>query len=319
MASKDKEELIAAVQEHLQGWNDLSERVRKQVVPIVEAQREISQSIMEAQERMRKALEPYFTQQEVLRERLESINLPLIDLPQLPEAVKRAAELQKSIADSLAPVLDHLRETYEELPPRTQKALLILGENGWYLDLHIDMPFLWSLVEAFAKGSQEEAEVLLAEHFEERSEEIEKDIARRFPERGELIGAAFAAHRRGEYVLSIPVLLAQADGICKEASGQNFFLKRDRKPLTAAYVEQFTADTFTAALLSPLATALPIAASERERGENFSALNRHMVMHGESLDYGTRLNGLKAISLVNYVSQVLERENQDVGDGAENI
>jgi hypothetical protein len=96
-------------------------------------------------------------------------------------------------------------------------------------------------------------------------------------------------------------------------------MKKDRKPLTAIYVEQYTADTFTAALLSPLAAALPISASERERGDNFSVLNRHIVMHGESLDYGTRLNGLKAISLINYVSQVLERETQGAKDHDENI
>jgi len=63
-----------------------------------------------------------------------------------------------------------------------------------------------------------------------------------------------------------------------------------------------------AALLSPLAQILPISASQRERQDGTTALNRHMVLHGESLDYGTKANSLKAISLINYVTQILGNE-----------
>ena len=36
--------------------------------------------------------------------------------------------------------------------------------------------------------------------------------------------------------------------------------------------------------------------------EELGALNRHAVMHGESLDYDTRENSLKALSLLNYLA-----------------
>ena len=85
-------------------------------------------------------------------------------------------------------------------------------------------------------------------------------------------------------------------------------MKRNRKPRTAIYVEQIAADTYRATLLSPLAQTLPIGASEHERPEDFNELNRHMVLHGESLDYGTKINSLKAISLINYVAHVLTLE-----------
>jgi hypothetical protein len=64
-----------------------------------------------------------------------------------------------------------------------------------------------------------------------------------------------------------------------------------------------------AAILSPLAETLPINASENERPRNFNGLNRHMVLHGESLDYGSKVNSLKAISLVNYVSCLTDTSN----------
>jgi len=72
--------------------------------------------------------------------------------------------------------------------------------------------------------------------------------------------------------------------------------------LTPPFVEQVASDSYRAALLSPLAQTLPIGASEHERKEGFNELNRHMVLHGESLEYGSKTNSLKAISLVNYAS-----------------
>ena len=58
-------------------------------------------------------------------------------------------------------------------------------------------------------------------------------------------------------------------------------------------------------MLSPLAESLSISMSKHERPEGFDGLNRHMVLHGESLDYDTRENSLKAISLIGYVGRVL--------------
>ena len=51
--------------------------------------------------------------------------------------------------------------------------------------------------------------------------------------------------------------------------------------------------------------ALPLWASEYRRGDDFCGLNRHMVLHGESIDYGTKKNSLKTISLINYVTHLV--------------
>ncbi|MED7789604.1 hypothetical protein [Francisella sp. 19X1-34] len=89
---------------------------------------------------------------------------------------------------------------------------------------------------------------------------------------------------------------------------QRSFKELPPKPRTAKYVEQIAADTYKAALLSPLAESTPIGASEHEREEGFNLLNRHTVLHGEFLDYGNKVNSLKAISLINYVSQALKTD-----------
>lgn len=57
-------------------------------------------------------------------------------------------------------------------------------------------------------------------------------------------------------------------------------------------------------MMHPLICPLP------ECGANFDGLNRHQVLHRESVDYGTEINSLKAISLLNYVFQVLRKDEE---------
>jgi hypothetical protein len=88
-----------------------------------------------------------------------------------------------------------------------------------------------------------------------------------------------------------------------------------KKPASSAYVSAIVGDEMSAAMLSVLSNVLPINATERERANFLDArgltdwreLNRHTVLHGESLDYGTRINSLKAISLINYFVGVLSK------------
>jgi hypothetical protein len=312
MTIEDK--TLAVLDAHFKQWQQIAERVRAQVTPALKVQETLQKSlgpIIEAQETFQKALQTILAEQNRWREFIESIKVPHFNLPDLSPLTKQVAEFQKSLQGLICPAFEQLQRSFRELPPRTQEALLLLGANGWYLDLEMPLPGLWELKKALSEGNVAEAEEALVEYFEDELEKIETSITERFPHRAHLIRAAFNAHRRQEYELSIPVLLAQTDGICKEVVNQYLFIKQNKKPSTAIYVDQIAADTYRAALLSPLAQTLPINASERERPAGFDALNRHTVLHGESLDYGSKTNSLKAISLVNYVAHVLEVEKEN--------
>lgn len=280
--------------------------MRTIVAPVLEQQEQFKKSlqpIIESQHALQKVLEPILAQHEQLKSIVGAIVVPKIALSD--SLIKRAEEFKKSIEGLVSPAFQQIQKSFRELPARTQEALILLGTYGWYLDLKMSLPEVWELKKALAEGNVTEAEDALAEYFEGRVNEIERSIIDKFPKRQKLLSAAFNAHRRQEYELSIPVFLAQTDGICKEVINQYLFLKHNKKPRTARYVEQIASDTYRAALLSPLAAILPIGASERERDQGFRGLNRHTVLHGESLDYGTKTNSLKAISLINYVAHVL--------------
>lgn len=167
---------------------------------------------------------------------------------------------------------------------------------------------------ALEEGAIQEAEEFFVSHFEERLDEIETYLITGFPHRARILGSAFRAHRNKDFDLSVPVFLAQADGICNELTGHHYFLKHQR---TAIYVEAIALETYEKALLEPFSHTLPISANEKERDKNFNELNRHMVLHGESLDYGTQKYSCKALSLLNYVAQVLSKDEEREQDGKE--
>lgn len=298
-----------AIEDHLRQWQEMGQRMQKLVVPIFEQQEKFQKAMkpfIELQDNLQKYLEPILAAQEKLQNVVASLEIPKFVLPDLGPLAEQARKISRSLEKIIGPAFEELQRSFRELPPKTQEALILLGTYGWYFDLEMPFPSLWKLKKGLEEGSVQEVEEALMQYYEERLNEIEASILEKFPTRNKVIRAAFSAHRRNEYELSIPVLLAQTDGICKEVVNEYLFMKQNKKPRTAIYVEQIAADSFRAALLSPLAHSLPICASERERGPGFSELNRHMVLHGESLDYGTKTNSLRAISLINYVAHVLK-------------
>ncbi len=243
----------------------------------------------------------------------ETIRKPFIESQRRMAAAltEPLRQMQENLAKHLIAPFAKVAEEVQKLPGRMQNALVILGKHGWYIDSEMDLRALWEFEKALSDGDVDEAEQILMKYFRKKMSDIEQDLIKNFPHRGQIFSSAFKAHSRAEYNLSVPVFLAQADGICKELIGIQLFRKRQKVPAIAGYIESLELDAFQAAILYPLCVPLPISDSEYERDEAFVGLNRHQVLHGESLDYGRESNSLKAISLLNYVADVLREEMDD--------
>ncbi|MDV5036579.1 hypothetical protein [Vibrio diabolicus] len=316
------------LEKHFKQWKKISDRIHKQIGPVMEAQKALEKTLqppnemqkavekilnpaLELQKQYKSQLEPFLEQQRSLQKTFEAIKILNYQSPDLSPYTKQIQQYQKSLSGIITPAFEELQRSFDVLPPKIQEALLLMAQHGWYLDFNMSLPSLWEIKTAILSGEIDDVEKAFVNYFESQLNEIENSFNSQFPNRAHIVTSALKAHRRGEYFLSIPVLLAQTDGICKEVVDQYLFMKKDKKPQTAIYVEQIAADTYKAALLSPLASSTPIGASQYEREDGFNLLNRHMVLHGESLDYGSKVNSLKAISLINYVSQALDT-NADI-------
>jgi hypothetical protein len=218
-----------------------------------------------------------------------------------------------SIANQVEPVLRNLFNGFEQLPEAIHHAVISLAQESWFISPDMSLTEPSEAAELFTTGRRDEGNQRLAAYFESIVDEIETTLTEALPQRARLISSAFSAHRRGEYELAIPVLFAQADGVCADlAKGSLFQSDRSQakgapaRPETAAFVDAMESDVFWTALLSPLGQKIPINFNVKERGSGLYDLNRHMVMHGESLGYGTAINSLKCISLLSYVAWVLK-------------
>lgn len=231
---------------------------------------------------------------------------------------------------NLAPVIDAALKAYKarlESYPSLAQHFELLAKHGWFLSLFFGLSEFDAIASAAGQDIKQ-LEKLLAEAYRTSVEEHVAEIVREFPEREFAIKPAVAAHLRGEYALSVPVFFAQADGICASTVGKHIFTgkqggERHISSLATEEIAKLNLESeeglmlltlLEIALWSPLTEHQPIAFNDARREEmGYSGLNRHCVLHGESLDYATETNSLKAFSLLSYVASLLAKKK----DGAE--
>lgn len=205
-----------------------------------------------------------------------------------------------------------IAEMMERLPEELQRAVLALAARGWFFDHEADLADYWMAEAHIREGNAAGADALMFNHFASRLDDIEEALCARVPQRSQKIRNAIAAHRRGEFDLSVLALLAQADGVCKELRGGHFFLmdRLTRKPEAAAYAMANSNSVFSQVLHMALVEQIPLKHQMSKRDTaDAGLLNRHAVMHGESLDYDTKENSLRALSLLNYVALALDPQD----------
>lgn len=210
------------------------------------------------------------------------------------------ADLIESLRPKL-PSFDQLSEFWLRYPARVKENLLALATAGWYLDPEMSLTDIVHFKEDLENGTVEEVNDELVEHFQSSLDRIETSLCEDHPNRAHLIKEAFEAHREGKYSLSIPALFAQADGICLDLTGYQIFTGNG----LSRFAKRIDPETLERAYLEPLLRTIPITESSRQRRAKIPQLNRHAVMHGESTDFPSEANGLKAVSFIHFVSHVL--------------
>lgn len=252
--------------------------VQRQMAPVLEAHRRLQEGFLRQAESLRKITVGNQQIQDWLR---------TVQRPVLPP---------------------HLHEELAQWPARMRQAIQALAARGWYVDPGMPLPGVWRTAALVAARKDEEADRVLADYFDGRAEASIRALAQRFPARAAILEQAYNAHRRGEFALSVPVLLAQADGICRELTGMQLYRRRKGRPQIAVYIEQNVERELRTVMLAALIEPGPVMALEHEVEAVGDRLNRHEVLHGVSVDYHTRLNSLRALSLLWYVGAVLGDE-----------
>ncbi len=279
--------------------------INKRIEPIAQLK-----SCIEASQPFKAAVQSTMGFQELAKELTSKLN-PIIEfqsvISQRLEPYKKVMNSIGSIVDEIgrtfAPSIIRFNEVLDRVPVVTKEVLLLMAENGWFVDPELTLDYFVDFLSAHEDGNIDEIEESLAAFFEERCSDIEKSVTERYPERAGVLKAAFNAHKTGQYSLSIPVFLAQADGITNQLLGKHYFLNSGRKDI-ARYVNEIVDASYEAVLLSPLREESHFPISRPGNGKKVQHLNRHAILHGDFIEYGTRENSLKALSFLNYIAVV---------------
>ncbi|WP_439627226.1 hypothetical protein [Gemmata sp.] len=200
-----------------------------------------------------------------------------------------------------------LARAAHEIQPELISRLL---GRGWYHSYYFTDSLMLALHGLFELGRMDEVDALMAEFARSQLDRIKCDLLRHFASRALIIEDAFSAHSAGKYTLSVPTLLAQADGIGREVlktGWKGTFDKPDRKRSLAALLRVFElseggslcdADSIYGRMLSPLTHDWSLT-DPTNRPTGF--LNRHGVLHGLHVDYPTEENSLRSVLLLGFL------------------
>lgn len=175
-----------------------------------------------------------------------------------------------------------------------------LWRNGWCLSGRMTPGQVLALQKAFREENFKEIDSFIVNFARRHATEIISDACDTFPDRKAILEDVLTAHNTKMYTLSIPVLLAQTDGMCRsEFKALRFGKKKARDELFKT-IKQLPPMAFSRILLLPLCSKGPV-----EKGGNFDnipdGLDRHFVLHGVSTNYNTEINSLKCIMLLDCV------------------
>jgi len=128
-----------------------------------------------------------------------------------------------SMAASLGRAVDEWCAEYgpllEAMPAAIREVIRAdtesLHTHGWYIDEGMPLAVIREVAEAFST-SAEQGNQLAIEFMRTRVDDIENKLRKMWSRRDSVLSQAFDAHRAGAYAVSIPVFLAQAEGLAVE-------------------------------------------------------------------------------------------------------
>lgn len=260
-----------------------------------------------------KIIKPAKDAQSVLKPALELHKSLEVTLQNLQKSFRHINRIYASIPKFENPILEHL-DTFKEIgnslknyTEETSEDLLIIAQHGWFIELDSEIYFPSLIAEKFNSNKILEGDDLMIEYYSTHLDLIFDNLIKRHPNRKEFFLQALKSYRSGNHYILIPSLLSQIDGICFDFTKKKFFIKEKKNkylPQVTAELEK-SADNFLNLYLSPLQNQTPIMAREESMVKFPCSLNRHEILHGISTNYGTKINSLKVLSLLKYLSDLL--------------
>ncbi|SMC94443.1 hypothetical protein [Pedobacter nyackensis] len=205
---------------------------------------------------------------------------------------------------------DETLNFWDKLNETDKLFSVLLSDEGWYIDYDLAIK---TLSELYIKQVFNEIKVLdyyMIQHYKKKLPDIELFFQENYKERAHIIKKGIQAHLSGDFELSTPVFLIQTEGIFHDLTEKDIFSKGRGKNKENTAANWFDSKKQTPrdvrlAILESLKYNSNLSANFSESVNFPNALNRNRILHGRDISYNTELNSSKAISLLLFVSTVV--------------
>jgi len=198
-------------------------------------------------------------------------------------------------------------------------AIPLFAPLGWAPSSRADVDlYQEALSVSHSTGSLDEAEQRLLDGWNESDRLLHalmplqgvgtghKELHEISAQRWRLVKKALKHHENGDYEASVPIVLAQVDGICFDLTDSqgSFFSKRKGSHFT---------DTRTiAGMPEGLEHLRPFFSEDMRQSGATGKLSRHGILHGRELGYDTRINSTKVFVLLLGVMEWAQAKADDL-------
>ncbi len=287
-------ESLQGVTQELARWNEFRTRLEKDIELAVRGSAAATAQVREFAEMMARARQQWVSTLTPIFRAAEQLNA---SVRVWQEGLARTAEAIRSVFEGIRRWAVATREVHQALVPR-----------GWLIPPQL-LDVWPRLYRILSEKGVDAAEAALIEIVEEiASQPFEELYAHSaFAARRRLLEVAREAHLRKEYALSIPIFLAQADGIAIDVFGAELYKARGRRRVKEDHLppEFDFSHTFWTVVADVMSRSVGL-----KRPVPSGMFTRHVVLHGRSLDYDTQENSAKAILLLCYLQFMVEEEEK---------
>jgi hypothetical protein len=206
----------------------------------------------------------------------------------------------KSFLEQNPEFLYNLKRYLENWPQFHKDDWIEIASYGWFIN--------WSTPVTIEKALSMGRDVLdsfMTKHLTDHWNEITQKIIDLYPERKHILLESFKLHKDGNYIACIPLFMSQIDGICAQNLGSFLFSEHQRRQEEIQQLVNQSDNDLLNAFLEVLNSKTQFGASisSSSQAKKTIAPNRNGVLHGsrKHLDYGTKINSLKAFSLLAFI------------------
>ena len=207
---------------------------------------------------------------------------------------------------------DEIIKNFNNFKTNGPEILRKLSQYGWFIDKSFTISEILTLENIIESNNEESLNQYFSNYYHENVRNIEHILNESYPNRKKIFNEAFGNYKEEKYTSSITLFLTQIDGICYDKMEKMFFTNDKKLSRKQIYKPEVTEKIMNASnelmklLLSPINESTLI----NEHSENVRKfpvrLNRNEIIHGIDISYGTKINNLKIISLINYIADILK-------------